>query len=282
MMGRQARSSSSDPRVKYGEELRLRREAGGLTQVQLGELVILSPSMIAHIEAGRRKPSLDDARRLDQVLCTEGFFVRFLPTLNGKRFAEHFNDAADAEQRAVAIYSYAVSLVPGIFQTERYARAVFRAQHANYVPEKVDKLVVNRLARAEILRAQDGPEVWTILNENVLRAVVGGPEVMAEQLRHIAQLGRSGRVLVQVIPYSAGAHATMASMMSLMRFEDEPDAAYVEGLYTGSLIDDPAMVQRYRDAYDLAKAAGLSPEASLSMIESVAKEYERHASQVHP
>jgi hypothetical protein len=136
--------------------------------------------------------------------------------------------------------------------------------------------------RARILDAHDGPSVWVILNENVLRSVVGGPAVMARQLWHIAELGRSGRVLVQVVPHSVGAHATMVSMMSLMRFEDEPDAVYVEGLYTGSFIDDPVMVRAYRDAYDLAKAAGLSPEASLSMIESVAKEYERHDLSAHP
>ena len=281
-MAKASRAASSDPRVKYGEELRIRREAAGLTQAALGDLVILSPSMIAHIEAGRRKPSLEDAKRIDQVLRTNGFFVRFLPTLDNRRYADHFNDAADAEARAVAVHFYGVSLVPGLFQTERYARAVFRAQHANYVPEEVDKLVVNRLARGEMLRDPSGPEVWAVLNENVLRAVVGGPAAMAEQLYHLSTLGRSGRVLVQVIPHSAGAHATMASMMMLMRFEDEPDVAYVEGLYTGSLIDDPAMVQRYRDAYDLAKAAGLSPEASLSMIESVAKEYERHDLLAHP
>ncbi len=159
MVADPTRNNGTDPRVMYGEELRIRREAAGLTQLALGEAVILSPSMIAHIEAGRRKPRLDDAKRLDNTLCTDGFFVRFLPTLTGRRYAEHFNEAADAETRAIAIWSYAVSLVPGIFQTERYARAVFRAQHANYVPEEVDKLVVNRLARAEILKSRGGPEV---------------------------------------------------------------------------------------------------------------------------
>ncbi|WP_200804461.1 helix-turn-helix domain-containing protein [Actinacidiphila paucisporea] len=266
----------------YGEELRVRREAAGLTQLALGEAVILSPSMIAHIEAGRRKPRRDDAKRLDRTLGTDGFFTRFLPTLEGRRYAEHFTEAADAETRAIAIYEYAVSLVPGLLQIGGYARALFEAQHANYVREEVDKLVVNRLVRARILSASNGPAVWVILSETVLRLVVGGPAVMAEQLRHIFELGRSGRVLVQVVPHSAGAHATMMSMMSLMCFEDEPDAAYVEGLYTGAFIDDPARVRAYRDAYDLAKAAGLSPEASLGVIESVAKEYDRHDLSVHP
>ncbi|WP_063836009.1 helix-turn-helix domain-containing protein [Actinacidiphila yeochonensis] len=273
--------SSEDPRVAYGRELVLRREAAQLTQQALGERVILSPSMIAHIEAGRRKPRLDDAKRLDRELGTDGFFVRFLPTLNGRRFADHFMLAAEAEQRATSIEEYAVSLVPGILQVDGYARALFQAQHANYVPEEVDKLVVNRLARAEILDGSDGPTVWVILNENVLRAEVGGREVMARQLGHIAEMARNGRVLVQVVPHSAGAHATMVSMMSLMRFDDEPDAVYVEGLYTGTFVDDPAMVEQYRAAYDLAKAVGLSPEASLGLIESVAKEYESHDREAH-
>jgi transcriptional regulator with XRE-family HTH domain len=275
------RSGPQDPRTAYGEELRVRREAAGLTQQALGEEVILSPSMIAHIEAGRRNPRPDDAKRLDRALGTDGFFVRFLPTLNVRRYAEHFSEAADAETRATVIGEYAVSLVPGILQVDGYARALFRAQHANYVPEEVDALVVNRLARAQILRDPAGPCVWTVLNEGVLRAEVGGPAVMARQLRHIAELGRSGRVLVQVVPYSVGAHATMISMMSLMQFEDEPEAVYVEALYTGTFIDDPAVVACFRDAYDLAKAAGLPPEASLALIESVAKEYESRDPSLH-
>lgn len=265
---------TQDPRIAYGEELRVRREAAGLTQQALSDVVIVSPSMIAHIEAGRRRPRPEDAARLDRALGTDGFFIRFLPTLNVGRFAAHFTVAADAEARATVIEEYAVSLVPGILQTPAYAGALFRAQHANYVEADIDRLVVNRMARAQILDDPGSPAVWAVLNENVLRAEVGGPRVMAEQLRHLSALGRSGRVLLQVVPHAVGAHATMVSMMSLMRFRDEPDAVYVEGLYTGSFIEEPAMVRRYRDAYDLAKAAGLPAEASLAFIEAVAEEFE--------
>ncbi|MEK8144407.1 Scr1 family TA system antitoxin-like transcriptional regulator [Streptomyces sp. M10(2022)] len=96
---------------------------------------------------------------------------------------------------------------------------------------------------------------------------------MAEQLRHITALGRSG-VLIQVLPHSVGAHATMNSMVSLMRFTDAPDLTYVEGLHTGVLTDDPPLVRRYRDAYDLARAAALPPEVSLDLLESVAEDYD--------
>ena len=108
----------------------------------------------------------------------------------------------------------------------------------------------------------------------MLRTIVGDPQVMAEQLRHIAGLVRSGRVQVQVLPFSSGAHPLMRNMMSLMRFDDGPDEAYFEVLYTGALTDDPALVQRCRRAYDLARAAALPLQASLQLIESVAEEYD--------
>ncbi|MFP8905842.1 helix-turn-helix domain-containing protein [Streptomyces atacamensis] len=269
------RQGPQTPKQFFGEELRRRREAAGLTQCALGEQVVCSPSLIAHFEAGRRKPRLEDAQRLDAVLGTGGFFVRLRRALDGtSQFADHFAPVADLEPLATAIETYAATLVPGILQTEAYARAVLRAGQPNYTAEELDRRVVNRLERAHILKDPDSPMVWAILNENVIRAVVGGPAAMAEQLRHIVALGRSGRVLVQVVPHSAGAHATMGGMLTLMGFADAPDVAYTEGVYSGELIDDPARVTQCRRSYDLARAAALAPDASLDLLESVAEEYE--------
>ncbi|MFD6437753.1 Scr1 family TA system antitoxin-like transcriptional regulator [Streptomyces venezuelae] len=261
-------------RQRYGQHLKRLREQAGMTQTELEAPCALSGSMIAHIEAGRRVPQLRDARKFDQLLPSEGFFEAYLPTLSVVPVAEHFAGALEAEQQAIAICEYAVSLVPGLLQIPEYARSVYEAQEPNYVPAEVDKRVVNRGHRAEILKSLSSPTVWFILNENVIRAQVGGPAVMAEQLKHIAWFGRSGRVRLQVVPHKAGAHATMNSMVSLMRFADAPPLAYVEGLYTGNLIDEPAMVQKCQDAYDLARAAALPSDASLDLLESVAEDYE--------
>ncbi|WAB08793.1 helix-turn-helix DNA binding domain protein [Streptomyces phage Success] len=260
-------------RQAYGEHLKRLREAKGLTQAELGRLIAMSASMVAHMEAGRRIPQLKDAELLDKVLDADGFFVRFLDTLGVVPVADHFAAALEAEQHAIAISEYAVSLVPGLLQTPAYARAVYQAQQPNYVPADVDRRVVNRMKRAEIMKDPLTPTLWFILNENVIRAQVGGPAVMAEQLRHIASLGRSGRVRAQIVPHSSGAHATMGSMLSLMRFADAPELAYVEALYTGNLIDDPLMVQKCKDAYDLARAAAMPPDASLDLLEEVAEDY---------
>ncbi|TDC23935.1 XRE family transcriptional regulator [Streptomyces sp. 8K308] len=268
-------------RRKYGEELRLRREAAGHTQVSLGEAVIVSPSMIAHIEAGRRRPRLEEAKRLDRELNADGFFERWLPTLDEAQFAPHFAEAAESEKLAEVIEEYAAGAVPGLLQTADYARAINVGTEPNIQATELDQRVVNRINRAKIFDDPKTPRMWAILNEAVLRTVVGGPKVMAGQLRHIAKLIRSGRVQVQVLPFAAGAHPLTDNSLRLMRFPDAPDEAYLEVLYAGALTDEPAFVRRYREAYDLARAAALPLVASLELIESMAEEYE-NAMQEHP
>lgn len=269
---RGAKPDPQSPVGAYGEELRRRREAAGLTQQSLADQVVCSPSLIAHYEAGRRKPQREDARRLDRVLAADGFFERFLGTLESEQYAEHFAHAADLEKLALKIQSYASSLVPGILQTADYARAVFAAGRPNWAAQDLDKRVVNRLERARILEDPAGPVVWALLDENVLRRRVGGPLVMAEQLDHISRLGRSGRIRTHVMPFSVGEHALMESMVVLMKFADAPPIAYVEGLRTGRVMDDPALVDECQAAYDLALGDALPQRASLGLIDSLAED----------
>jgi transcriptional regulator with XRE-family HTH domain len=259
----------------YGQEIQRRRELMGLTQAKLGELIVMSPQMIAHFEAGRRKPRLDDAKRLDQALGTDGFFFRMRRTLEDARFADHFATAADLERHATVIKSYASSLVPGLLQIEGYTRAVFRAGTANPTERDVERRVANRLERAGILDDPDGPCMWTLLDEHVLRRPIGGRAIMGAQVRHIEALARRGRVRAHIIPFAAGAHALLESMLVLMRFSDAPPVAYVEGLRTGQLLDDPAVVDTCQSAYDLALGDALSAEESLSLMAEVVDTYER-------
>lgn len=267
-------------REPYAEELLARREEAGLTQRELADLLLVHPSLVAHWESGRRIPGPRDAKRLDQVLSTGGTFERFLAR---NRFASHFARAAEAEQQAVRIEEFAPVHVPGLLQTGPYARAVFRAHRLHWESDELDRVVVNRLKRAEILGGKL-PEAWFILSETVVRTIVGGYGVMGEQLAHIAELVRRERINVQVVPFSEGAHAAMGSMLTLMRFGDSPDLAYVEGLYSGNLMDANAAddVQLCRDAYDMTRAAALSPRASLQTIEAVMEEYRGYERTLRP
>ncbi|MGW0463999.1 helix-turn-helix domain-containing protein [Streptomyces sp. NPDC003027] len=270
-----------ESRRKYGEELKRRREAAGLTQEQLSEQTIISRTHLAHMEAGRRRPDVSDARRLDQVLVTGGFFERFLPTLDGKAVAEHFAEALEFEGQATVIREYAPKLVPGILQTEAYAREVLTSGSSPKSDEERDRLLVTRLERARILDDFDSPVVWILLDEAVLRRPVGGSEVMCEQLRHIVRLGESRRIRVHVLPFAVGYHAMLEGFVSLMWFEDQPPIAYVEGLKSGRVWEALPVVRECQVAYDHALGDALSHRESLALIRSVAEEYEHAARQVH-
>jgi len=266
-----------ETRCRYGEWLRTRREAAGLTQDALGERAIMSRTHLAHIEAGRRRPSEEDARRLDDVLGTGGVFEAFLPSLDGKSVAEHFGEAAELEPLATVIREYAPKLVPGILQTEAYAREVLGSGYPAKADEERDRLVRTRLARAKILENFETPEVCVLLDEAVLRRPIGGPAVMAEQLRHIAEFGEMRRIRCHVLPYSVGYHALLTGFVSLMWFAELPPVAYQEGLKTGKVWDIPSVVRECQAAYDHAMGDALSHRESLALIRSVAEEYEHEA-----
>ncbi|MEU2022645.1 helix-turn-helix transcriptional regulator [Streptomyces sp. NPDC016469] len=277
MPGPRKLDPSSSPRALLGAELRHRRERAGLSQSVLGAPLFLSGSFIGQLESGVRRMQMDQAIKFDETLGTEGFFERNCAALKKSKYPDHFAEAAEAEARATEIKEYAPQLIPGLLQTEAYARAVFREYQPTAVESVIDELVSARLERAQLLADPTVPMLWVVLDEAVLRRRVGGPECMAGALRHIAALLRQRRVIVQVLPFTAGGHAAMGGGLKLMRFSDAPPLAYLDGLGSGQLLDDPGTVSGYELTYDLVVASALSPAASLALIESVAEDYEHEA-----
>ncbi|MEV7679100.1 helix-turn-helix transcriptional regulator [Streptomyces sp. NPDC088341] len=266
-------SKPRTPRQKYGEELRLRRIAAGMTQEMLSEIVVCSATLISHFEAGRRLPNPDDAKRIDAALGTDGFFARWLENLDS-RYANFFVLVAELEQQATEIRQFGSLLIPGLLQTEAYARAVFSVYDPNPRAKDLDEFVVVRTARARVLEGPSAPVVWTLLDEACLRRRVGGPRVMAEQLHKIASMTEAGRLRLHVLPFGAGEHALMEGMLYLMSFKDAAPVAYVEGYHMGYLKDDPAQVNKCHVAYSLALSDALPHKESLALIRAIAKEYE--------
>jgi transcriptional regulator with XRE-family HTH domain len=263
----------------FGKELKRRREAAGMTQEELGRLAFCSAGYISQFEQGIRKPQLDHSQRFDEILQTDGFFEdMWREIINQSPYSHYFSDAADLETEALTICDFAPVLVPGLLQTEGYARAVFRAAQPLLPEEEINERVGSRLARARILKPGDGhtpPMYWSILDESVIRRPVGGPEAMSAQLTHIARVVRERRALVQILAFAAGAHALMEGLVTLMTFADAPPVAYLESPNLGQLIDDPAIIAREQMYYDLVRASALSHDESLSMIETAAEDF-RH------
>ncbi|GGT37327.1 helix-turn-helix domain-containing protein [Streptomyces purpureus] len=273
MPGRKDLDPSSNPRALIGAELRHAREKAGLSQEACGEPLFVSGSYIGAMENGTRRIPVDIAIQLDKMLGTGDFFERNCGAANQSKYPDHFAEAADAEAVAERIKEYAPLLIPGLLQTEAYAREMFRGGRPTETDATIDKLVEARLDRTHLLEDPTKPMVWAILDEAVLRREVGGPEVMAEALGHIAALIRRRRVIVQVLPFSEGAHVATEGSLKLMFFDEAPTLVYLQALGTGRLEDDPASVARYELTYDLLGASALSPQESLALIESVAEDY---------
>ncbi|MGW5093249.1 helix-turn-helix domain-containing protein [Streptomyces nodosus] len=259
----------------FGTELKRRREDQGLTQVELGTRVFVSGGYIGQFEQAIRKPQLDVAQRIDEVLGTEGFFERtWRKLIDDTRYADYFAAVVELERTATQVCDFEPMVVPGLLQTAEYTRAITQATHPFAADEFIEEKVTARMERAHILEGTARPDYWVILHEAVLRIPVGSPEEMMQQLERLTAVMRKRTVFVQVLPFAAGALAHNGSLR-LMEFEDAPPTAYTETSFSGSLLDDPAVVKRARRAYDLMRAAALSPEASLALIESAAEDYRR-------
>jgi hypothetical protein len=261
----------------YGKELRWQRERAELTLQQLVEGSFYGVSHLSEIERGERRMPVELAEHVDRMLRTDGFFKRRCEDVQRARrrgHAKYFERVLEAEKHAETIEDWSPTLIPGLLQTEPYARAVVRATHPLAPDEEVAEKVNARMGRARLFDGDHNkPEYWTILPEQLLRQPILPDSEMAEQLDGIAALARCRRIVPQILPWNCGAHPLMMGMAIIMTFPDAPPLVYTEAQYSGDTIDDPALVKLYRKAYDRLRAAALPPQASLALIEEAAEVY---------
>lgn len=259
----------------YGAELRYKREAAGLTLEQMADGSFRGVPFLSQIEHGERRMPMDLARHVDAKLGTDGFFERRCEDARKAKqsgHAEYFADIAEMEPFAEMIEEWAPMLVPGLLQTPVCAAKVIRTGMPWLPPGAVEKQVAARVKRAELWEAECPPAYWAILHESVLRKPLLPPEEMADQLLHIVAVITSVQGVLQILPETASSHPLMMGMVKLMAFPDAPALAYTEGVHSGQIIDYPALVKDYRRSYDLLRAAALSPEVSLAMIDAAAED----------
>ncbi|MCO5999666.1 helix-turn-helix domain-containing protein [Actinoallomurus rhizosphaericola] len=250
----------------WGDELRFHREQAGLTQEGLGRAIHMSPSMIAMVETGRRAPRIEFIKSCDQVLGTNGALARLWKRIIKHSYLEWFRPFVDVESEATGILEYEPQAVPGLLQTEDYARAQLKTGHIRKSDEEIEKHVAARMSRQEILTRSDPPFVWVILDEAVLRRPVGGVEVMRDQLARLVRASQSPHIVLQVLPFAAGAHGGMSGPMVLFTLPDETKLVYAEAFGGGQIIGLPEEVAKCHVILDLLRACALPPDDSARLI----------------
>jgi hypothetical protein len=229
-------------------------------------------SYVSQVESGKLLPSEKFAQGCDRTFGTNGLFEGLLHRINEGDHPSWFVPYLNWERKASRILDYSANLVMGVLQTECYARAVYRAAHPKEEAEVIEGKVAARLRRRAIFDKPNRPDLWIILHEGCLRTLVGGAEVMAEQLGHLAAVAASPQVDLQVLPFSAGVAAEHLMPFTLLMFEDSPSLLYSDGPRGGRLYDSAQTVAWAMDNYDRLRANALSLDGSLAMVKSLLKE----------
>lgn len=274
-------SASSSPtvsRLQLGRELRRLREAAHVSREDAAAELECGTSKISKIETGKAALRAGEVKvLLDRYGVTDRDDVLRLARDARKRSAYRVPDWAKTyvgmEAEAAELRIYETELVHGLLQTADYAREVTRAADPYRSPREVERLVEARLDRQKRL-SENAWLVWVILNEAVIRRVVGDPEIMRRQLDHLRSLVGDGLMTIQVLPFSAGAHSAMGASFTYLRLMDPPDAAtvYLEDLTSADYLDRPAHVANYYEVFGLLTQKALDPDKSVAMIEQVSRE----------
>jgi transcriptional regulator with XRE-family HTH domain len=271
-------------RLRY--ELRRLREQRGLTieQVQEQSGGDLRAPTISRWETGDRSIRPTDLRLLLDIYDIHGDQREALLTLARQAkergwwqsyvsaIPDWFQVYVGLEAEAATVHEYGAELVPGLLQTADYYRAFLRTAPAVGSDDEIERKIAVRLARQERLTSDEPPEHWVVLNEAVIRRVVGGVEAMREQLDHIAEMAKLPHINVQVLRFSAGVHPAMEGAFSILGFPEpaDPDVIYLENQAGGLYLEEAPEVERYGQMFNHLIAKALDPDDSRRLIARVA------------
>ena len=277
-------ATAESPLRVFGAMLRHYRVAAGLTPEELGARIYLSASQIRKVEEGTRTPTealTQACEALPELNCNGALTTLreiLKDHLRHRAYPGWFQAWPDHESHARRLRNFELVVVPGLLQTEAYARAVLRTR-VGATEEELDEAVAARLERQQILEREHPPQLWVLIDEAVLRRPVGGAEVMAEQLEFLASTARRPHIVIQVIPLAAGAHEGMrGGAFVLADFEDDPSLGYQDTAVSGQIVEDANQVEALTVTWDTLRLEALPRSASLELVEEVAQTWRRQKS----
>lgn len=285
--------SESEPRgptvlrTMLGSQLRRFREEAGIAPEQAAYEIRASRSKISRMEHGRvgfKIRDVDDlltlygvhdrqvrARLLAiaQQANTPGWWSKFDDIL-----PDWFEAYLGLEGAASVIRSFELQFVYGLFQTEAYARAVTSLGNKTASAEEIDRRVSVRLKRQNVLTGSEPPQVWSVMDEAVLRRPVGGRKVMRDQLAHLIEVASLPPVTIQVVPFAGGGHAAAGGSFTVLRFAepDVPDVVYIEQLTSALYLDSLEDVEHYLEVMNDLSTAALTPSRSAALLAEITKQ----------
>lgn len=265
-----------------GAQLRHLREAAGISQNDAAEAIRASASKICRMELGKVRIKLTDVRDLLELYGVEQGARQYLGELCGEA-NEHgwWNSYSDSipswfrlyvglEEAASVIVAYEVQFVPGLLQTAEYAAAIMSQGRPAMITEAARRRVALRMRRQRLLEGPNPPRVWIVIDEAVLRRLIGGQAVMRAQIEHLMMMAQQPHITLQVVPNQMSGYAAEGAF-SMLRFPDPelPNVVYIEHL-TGALhIDRPEDVEEYRRVFDRLTVNAETPKMTMEILAKI-------------
>jgi transcriptional regulator with XRE-family HTH domain len=274
-------------RILLGSQLRRLREQRGVSRQEAGYVIRASESKISRLELGRvsfKERDVADLLSLYGVAAeaereallglareanAPGWWHRYADVLPG-----WFQTYVGLEEAAGLIRTYELQFVPGLIQSEEYARAVYRLGNADASEDEIEQRVSLRMQRQKRLTGPNPPRVWAVLDEAALRRPIGGLEVMRGQLAYLIEVSKLPNVTVQVMPFKFGGHAAEGGAFTILRFPepDLPDVVYVETLTGALYLDKRDDVDTYMQAMERLAVDSATPEGTVELIGEILRE----------
>jgi hypothetical protein len=282
-----ARSGPMALRIALGAHLRRLREASRITPAQAGDAIRATHSKISRLERGRSGAKQRDVADLLTLYGVTDEAEREVVLALARQAGapgwwQQYNDVlprwfelyVGLERAASIIRTYEVQFVHGLLQTEDYARAVILIANGQAPRDEIERRVSVRMKRKQLLTQRGAPELWTVLDEAVLRRPPSGPEVMRAQLEHLLEMTDLPNVTLQIVPFDVGPHAAAGGPFTILRFPepDLPDLVYLEQLDSATYLDHPDQVVNYMSVMDQLCVQALSKRASIQMLRGLLKQ----------
>ncbi|MCX4747831.1 helix-turn-helix domain-containing protein [Kitasatospora sp. NBC_01287] len=260
--------------VLFGVELKFHRERQGLSQQDLATKVHCARSLIGMIETGQRAPADDEfPRRCDEVLNTGGSLGRMWTSILDEeaKAAKTLDTYTEIEQAATAIRHFQLQWLPGLLQTEEYARTLFELDIPGQ-PDAIEDRLSVRMSRQNRLSGEDSLMYTALIDESALRRTIGSPALMRRQLEHLLTAGERPNVVIQALPFSAaGAYPFDASVI-FFDLPEEPLIAYIEALNYGQVVSVARDVAVRARRFEMLRSHALSVRETRALIRSIIEE----------
>jgi DNA-binding XRE family transcriptional regulator len=264
---------SSSPLAFFAADVKRLRGIAGMTQEHLAKATAYSPASIAAIETCRLLPSLRFAQLADEAFRTDGHLERLQDLVDQTSVLPWFRDLIKVERKAIEIREYDSYVIPGLLQTERYARCCVSPTRPALTADEINRAVALRMTRQEILDRDEPPRLWFIIDESALYRANGGAEIMTEQLEHLVKLSERPEIVIQVIPNSAGSTAAGGRAFIILTFKSESTIVYLEDVKSARYVRKPDEVATYTLTFDHLRSRALPDDESRALIREAISRY---------